>query len=117
MKQVNIGYELSDFVNAVEHMTLVYRKDLSFGDTVHVRTLNSLYIIQVWGKDVYGVTGGWFDRHGYSMKKIKINGCTWGGSAIKQDVVAGRGLCLEFSGGLRTSWIVDVAIVRPFSLN
>ena len=117
MRQVKFGYELGDFVRAVERMTLVYRKDLTFGDTVLVRTLNSLYILQVWGNNIYGVTGGWFARKGYSMGRVGINGCTWGGSAIKQDVVAGKGLCLEFSNGVRTSWIVDVSIKRPTSLN
>ena len=117
MKPQRIGYELGDFVRAAEQMTLVNRKDLDFGDTVIVRTLNSMYLIQVWGNDLYGVTGGWFDRHEYSMKKIKIVGCTWGGSAVKQDVIAGRGLCLEFGGGLRTSLIVDVSILKPISLN
>lgn len=117
MRHVKIGYELGDFIRAIEKKFLVHRSDLTFGDTVLVRTLNSLYVLHVWGDDIYGVTGGWFDRNGYSIAKLKINGCTWGGSAIKQDVIAGKGLCIEFNNGVRTSLVVDILIRKPLSLN
>ena len=34
----------------------------------------------------FSVAGGWFDRHGLSPQKIGINGCTFGGHAIKTDL-------------------------------
>lgn len=112
-----IGYELNEFIRSTGQVELVYRKDLHFGDIVLVHTLNSVYYLQYWGNNYFGVTGGWFDRHGYSVVKLGINGCTWGGSMLKHDAVAGKGFCLEFSNCVRTSWIVDVSVYRPMSLN
>ena len=117
MKNKELGYELSDFVGATERMTLVYRKNLAFGDTLIVQTLNSTYIIQVWNNDTFGVTGGWFTHQGLSMSKMKIVGCTNGGSAVKQDIIAGCGLCIEFGNGLCTSNIADISIIRSSNLN
>jgi hypothetical protein len=39
------------------------------------------------------------------------NGCTWGGSAIKQDIVAALGLRLEFGNSVRTARIREVRVI------
>ena len=56
--------------------------------------------------------GGWFDNEGLSPFKTTINGCTWGGRAIKVDVVAACGLHLEFGNQLITSRIQKVDVLR-----
>ena len=91
---------------------LLRKRDLSFGDMVLVRTRNSVYSICVLGNDLYLVFGGWFDRKGLSPQTVKINGCTWGGSAIKQDIVAARGLFLEFENRVVTTRIQDFKVIR-----
>ena len=48
---------------------------------------------------------------------VKINGCTWGGSAIKIDIVAAAGLCLEFGNKVRTSPIQKIALFPKGSIN
>lgn len=91
---------------------LVWKKDLGFGDWVLITTKNSTYFICVLGNDLYSVSGGWFDREGISPLKTTINGCTWGGSAIKHDIVAGQGLFLEFGNRILTTRIQSVHVIR-----
>lgn len=90
----------------------VRKADLRRGDWVLVTTKNSTYSIYVLGNDSYAVAGGWFDRQGRSPAIITINGCTWGGSAIKTDIVAGRGLFLEFGNRVVTTRVQQVRVIR-----
>lgn len=90
----------------------ILKTDLNAGDRVLVTTRNSVYTIWTLDDGSYWVWGGWFDRTGESPRRVTINGCTWGGSAIKQDVVAARGLRLEFGNSVRTTRIRDVRVIR-----
>lgn len=90
----------------------VRKAELRYGDWVLVRTRNSLYSICALGNGLYLVSGGWFDRTGASPATTTINGCTWGGSAIKSDLVAGRGLFLEFGNRVVTTRIQQVRLIR-----
>lgn len=90
----------------------VRKNDLVNGDAVLVRTKNSVYEILALGNGFYQVSGGWFDRHGVSGQVVTINGCTWGGSAIKQDIIAARGLFLEFGNRVVTTRIRDILLIR-----
>ena len=96
----------------VDQFDAVYKRELQFGDCVKVRTRNSTYSIQVLGDDLYSVSGGWFDHEGLSPFKTTINGCTWGGRAIKVDVVAACGLFLEFGNQLMTTRIQKIDVIR-----
>lgn len=93
-------------------MDSVRKADLRRGDRVLVATENSIYAVDVEEGAVYSVSGGWFDRQGLSPAKISIAGCTWGGSAIKRDIVAARGLHLEFANRVVTSRIRQVRVIR-----
>ncbi len=90
----------------------VRRTDLQSGDWVLVHTLNSLYSIYVLGDGNYRVSGGWFEREGRAPATIAINGCTWGGRAIKSDMVAACGLCLEFGNWVITTRIQEIRVIR-----
>lgn len=106
---------VNDLQAIVEHsrsLEEVRKNELRSGDRVLVTTMNSLYIIWVLGEGHYWVCGGWFDRQGMSPKKVGINGCTWGGSAIKRDIIAACGLRLEFGNRVLTSRIRRVSVVR-----
>lgn len=108
---------LEEHVGDADHLESVCKRDLTRGDSVLVMTRNSVYSIQALGDDVYSVAGGWFDRQGMSPHTVRINGCTWGGSAIKQDIVAARGLFLEFGNKVVTTRIRDVMLIRNESRN
>ena len=92
------------------------KKDLRRGDRVLIRTANSAYTIFVLDEGVYWVWGGWFDRRGIAPQRVTINGCTWGGSVIKHDIVAARGLHLEFGNRVVTTPIEHASVVRMSSL-
>jgi len=90
----------------------VRRQDLEPGDLLVVRTLNSTYSLLYAGDDTFWVSGGWFDREGLSPTTVTVTGCTWGGSAIRTDVVAGQGLCLEFGNNVVTTRIKAHTLIR-----
>ncbi len=111
------GYTLSALVEQAEHLKQVRKADLQVGDRLLIKTLNSVYSIRVVGGGWYVVSGGWFDRKGLSPMKTTIAGCTWGGSAIKIDIVAACGLCLEFGNRLITSTIQKIFVLPTGSEN
>jgi hypothetical protein len=99
----------------VQHASLsdaVRKDDLQFGDRVIVRTRNSVYSLWSLGGDEFAVSGGWFDQNGPSPMKITVNGCTYGGSMIRYDVVAAPGLFLEFGNSVATTRIKEVRVER-----
>ena len=83
-------------IEQADELKGVLKREMRSGDWVLVTTKNSTYAICALGDNQYIVSGGWFDRHGVSPQEISISGCTWGGTAIKEDIVAARGLFLEF---------------------
>ncbi|HSS44652.1 MAG TPA: hypothetical protein VLO07_04855 [Thermoanaerobaculia bacterium] len=99
-------------LDQVGHCRSVRKADLRCGDRVLVATQNSLYSVQVLEDSTYTVCGGWFDRHGLSPVRTSIAGCTWGGSVIKNDIVAACGLHLEFGNRVVTSRIREVRVIR-----
>jgi hypothetical protein len=103
---------LGSIVNHIERLEIVRKADLELGDQVLVTTRNSTYSIHVLQEDLYSVSGGWFDQQGLSPSKVAINGCTWGGRAIKWDIVAACGLHLEFGNQVVTSRIMEFQVIR-----
>ncbi|MBN1566474.1 MAG: hypothetical protein JXA73_01400 [Acidobacteria bacterium] len=103
---------LGAIVDSVARVCGVRRSDLAFGDRLLITTRNSTYSICVLEEGMYSVSGGWFDRRGLSPSKVTINGCTWGGRAIKQDIVAACGLHLEFGNQVVTSRITKYQVIR-----
>ena len=88
------------------------RKDeLVPGDRVIVSTRNSVYCLFTVGDGKFVVSGGWFDKNRCDPM-VRVNGCTYGGRAIRPDIVAGRGLFLEFANNVCTTRIQNVRVVR-----
>lgn len=108
----NPAYNLEAITSEADRTQGVRKTDLRCGDWVFVTTKNSLYAICALGNGLYSVSGGWFDRKGVGPTMTTINGCTWGGTAIKTDIVAGRGLFLEFGNRVTTTRIQQVCVVR-----
>ncbi len=103
-----MNFELKNMVEQADNLHQVKKADLQPGDEVHLRTRNSIYSIRVEKDGSYLVSGGWFDKMELSPVKATINGCTWGGSVIKTDIVAACGLYLEFGNRLITSTIQEI---------
>jgi hypothetical protein len=90
----------------------IRKRDLRWGDWIVIRTRNSIYTLRMLDDERFTVSGGWFDEQRLSPHPVTVNGCTWGGSAIKQDIVAAPGLCLEFGNRVMTSRIRQVEVLR-----
>ena len=105
-------HTLQQRLQQTRQLEAIRKEDLRCGDWVLVTTKNSVYSICALGDDLYSVSGGWFDRECMSPRKTTINGCTWGGSAIKQDIVAACGLFLEFGNKVLTTRIQRVRVLR-----
>ena len=103
---------LGAIVHHSQCLETVYKSDLELGDWIVVLTKNSTYSISFLGNDLYTVSGGWFDRQDEAPLTVSVNGCTWGGSAIKSDILAAPGLFLEFGNRVRTTRIQKVEIHR-----
>ena len=101
----------------VGRLDAVRKGDLRSGDRFLVSTENSVYSIRVHGDATYSISGGWFDNQGLSPVRMSIAGCTWGGTVIKCDIVAARGLRLEFGNRVVTSPIREVRVVREGGLD
>jgi hypothetical protein len=107
-----IAHTLEAAVEEAQSLDEVRKKDLHSGDRVLVTTRNSHYTIWVLGDGLYWVSGGWFDLQGISPQRVAINGCTWGGTAIKSDIVAAPGLRLQFGNTVLTTRIKQVHVIR-----
>ncbi len=101
---------LDAMVKSSDFLQEVCRKDLSVGDRLAVKTCNSVYSIRIEQNGLFTVSGGWFDRKGKSCARTAIRGCTWGGSAIKVDIVAACGLRIEFGNRVITSPIQKIFV-------
>ena len=107
-----IGYSLEAIAKQASSLEQVRKCNLRKGDRVLVATQNSIYTNWVLDECSYWVWGGWFDRIGESPQRVTINGCTLGGTAIKRDIVAARGLRLEFGNTVLTTRIRQIQVIR-----
>ncbi|HXV75068.1 MAG TPA: hypothetical protein VD788_02025 [Candidatus Polarisedimenticolaceae bacterium] len=111
-KQTPVWARTLDTIAArIEQAPAARKRDLDPGDRVIVATRNSVYCLQALGGDLFEVSGGWFERNPDS-RLITVNGCTYGGLAIHTDIVAARGLFLEFGNNVSTTRIQRVLVVR-----
>ena len=87
--------------------------DLQPGDCVVVLTRNSTYLLRANDDGTFDATGGWFSRCDAGGMRLRIAGCTWGGSVLLTRMVAAPGMFLEFANRVRTTRIREVRLLRP----
>ena len=110
-------YSLNRLTQMADQLRQVRKAELQAGDWVIVLTEHSTYRVRVLKNGRYEVSGGWFDRKFSVPVEVGIVGCTWGGSAVKIDVVAACGLRLEFGNKVKTSCIREIIVFRNAVLN
>jgi hypothetical protein len=110
------GASLHKIVESSSLLKEIKKNEMEKGDVVYVKTRNSVYTLTACGEGLYDVSGGWFASHGVERTKLGINGCTWGGSAIKTDIIAACGLMLEFGNRLKTSCIEKIFVIHHYKL-
>jgi len=99
------GVTLETIARAAGLLQPVSRASVQPGDSLAIITCNSVYFLLAQDDGSFLASGGWFSQTAGSPQRVRINGCTWGGSAIKTDVVAAVGLNLEFGNRVVTSAI------------
>lgn len=109
--------ELKNMVDQASALFEVRKDQLKAGDQIFLKTYNSTYTIKVDSDGKYLVSGGWFDRNNLSPMKVGINGCTWGSSVIKTDIIAACGLFVEFGNKLITSRIKEIVVLPQILQN
>jgi hypothetical protein len=112
-----IGYDLAGLASQSAQFDAVRRSELMRGDLVVVSTRNSIYSLEVVDQHTFSVSGGWFNRRGIAPLHTTITGCTWGSRIIKGDIVAARGMCIEFGNRVVTSSVRSVCVFRYGALN
>ncbi len=90
----------------------VRASDVRPGDWIVVRTKNSTYALSAVGDGTFMVSGGWFAAEHQEPARVRVVGCTWGGSAILLHMIAAPGMCIEFDNGVRTTRAREVRVLR-----
>lgn len=114
---IHWGHILSELVEQVERQPNISKSTLHFNDRLIIKTQNSVYTIISLGQNDVLVFGGWFDKRGLTPYHTQINGCTWGGSILKQDIIASCGMCIEFANRVTTSSVQEILFFPTAGLN
>ena len=115
---MNLELDIASATNSLERLSSidesagVWRSSLQWGDRLTIVTLNSVYTLIAMGNDSFIVSGGWFDRQSASPALVKVAGCTCGGAAINQKLIAAPGLHLELGNRVVTTQIQQVVLER-----
>jgi hypothetical protein len=86
--------------------------DVRPGDWIIVRTKNSTYSLSALHDGRFMVSGGWFAAAFAEDRPVRIRGCTWGGRAILEGMIAAPGMCIEFDNGVCTTRAREVRVLR-----
>ena len=106
-------YSLETMAATAPTVNGVRAGDLLPGDCVIVRTRNSTYVLRAHEDGTFDASGGWFSRSAEGPMRLRIAGCTWGGSVLLTRMVAAPGMFLEFANSVRTTRISEVRLLRP----
>ena len=104
---------LNRMASSAPNLDGIREADLLPGDWVIVETRNSTYTLRAYGDGTFDATGGWFSDHDGAGERLRIAGCTWGGTALLTCMVAAPGMFLEFANRVRTTRIREVRHLRP----
>jgi len=106
------GYTLSSFGDLSAGASAVRRQEVSPGDSIMVRTQNSVYALRLGDDGAFSVSGGWFRRKGRENTRMTITGCSLGGNMIRIDTIVACGFSIEFGNRLVTSPVRSFFILR-----
>jgi hypothetical protein len=112
-----IGYTLSSFGDMSARAGAVTRQEVLPGDSIMVRTQNSVYALRLGDDGAFSVSGGWFRRKGRENIRLTITGCSLGGNMIRVDTIVACGLSIEFGNRLVTSPVRSFFVLRNGWIN
>jgi hypothetical protein len=106
------GYALSSFGDLSTRVGAVRRQEVSPGDSIIVRTQNSVYALRLGDDGAFSVSGGWFRRKGRENIRMTVTGCSLGGTMIRIDTIVACGFSIEFGNRLVTSPVRSFFVLR-----
>jgi hypothetical protein len=98
--------------SSAAHIEGVRATDVQAGDALIIHTRNSIYVLHVNGDGTFKAEGGWFSREGQTGRRVRVAGCTFGGSVLLTRMLAAPGMFLEFDNHVRTTRIREVQHLR-----
>lgn len=107
-----IGCTLTSFGEQSSEAKSVLRQEVLPGDSILVRTKNSVYSMRLGDDGMFRVSGGWFRRKGKEHAPITVTGCSYGGSMIRIDIVVACGFSIEFGNRVITSPVRSFFVLR-----
>ena len=107
-----IGCTLTSFGEQSAEARSVARQEVLPGDSILVRTKNSVYSMRLKEDGMFCVSGGWFRRKGKEQSPTAVVGCSFGGSMIRIDIVVACGFSIEFSNRVITSPVRSFFVFR-----
>ncbi len=110
--QTSIARTIDRLAAVAPELDGVRASDVRPGDWIVVRTKNSTYALSAVGDGTFMVSGGWFAAEHQEPARVRVAGCTWGGSAILLSMIAAPGMCIEFDNGVRTTRAREVRVLR-----
>jgi hypothetical protein len=113
----SFGHTLSLFGDLSDRVEALRRQEVSPGDSIMVRTQNSVYALRLGDDGVFSVSGGWFRRRGKENTRLTITGCSLGGSMIRIDTIVACGFSIEFGNRLVTSPVRSFFVLRKGWIN
>ena len=108
-----MSYSLDAMAASATAVSGIRATDLQTGDCLIIQTRNSTYVLRANDDGTFDATGGWFSRHEDGAMRLRVAGCTWGGSVLLTCMVAAPGMFLEFANKVRTTRICEVRLLRP----
>ncbi|HTK80848.1 MAG TPA: hypothetical protein VL633_01010 [Bacteroidota bacterium] len=108
---------IQDLIATADLLKQMRKVDVHPGDLLFVKTCNSVYTLRMIDHAECLASGGWFDEKGLSPWRVRITGCTWGGTSIKIDILAACGLCIEFANHVTTSEIRMIMLMPYWTSN
>jgi hypothetical protein len=111
------GHSLSSFGDLSARAGAVRRQEVAPGDSIMVRTQNSVYVLRPGSDGAFAVSGGWFRRKGKENARMTITGCSLGGNMIRVDTIVACGFSIEFGNRLVTSPVRSFFVLRNGWIN
>ena len=112
-----LGYSLSSFGDMSARAGAVRRQEVLPGDSIMVRTQNSIYLLRLGDDGAFSVSGGWFRRKGRENSRMTITGCSLGGTMIRVDTIVACVFSIEFGNRLVTSPVRSFFVLRRGWIN
>jgi hypothetical protein len=111
-KNTEVAFKkVNEEIAGLRYVKSVFRNQIAKEEIIYAYTFKHVYKIEAIKKNIFLVSGGWFDDHGPSPRKLNILGCfSPKTNESFQEYIAATGLCICFENNVVTSEIKKIMI-------